>query len=117
MHNVYKQTVPLETRQAETSRIRARYPDRVPVIVQQSPNSSLPTLTKQKYLIPHDLTVGQFLLTIRQRLKMSSEQSIFLFVDNKLPPTSALFSELYQEHKDPQDGLLYLYIEPLQTFG
>ena len=49
-----------------------------------------------RYLVPADLTVGQFVYVIRKRIKLSSEKAIFIFVKNVLPPTgnSFLLSEL-----------------------
>ena len=40
-----------------------------------------------RYLVPADLTVGQFVYVIRKRIKLSAEKAIFIFVDNVLPPT------------------------------
>lgn len=40
-----------------------------------------------RYLVPADLTVGQFVYVIRKRIKLSAEKAIFIFVDNALPPT------------------------------
>ena len=45
-----------------------------------------------RYLVPADLTVGQFVYVIRKRIKLSPEKAIFIFVNNVLPPTGALFS-------------------------
>lgn len=41
----------------------------------------------RRYLVPADLTVGQFVYVIRKRIKLSSEKAIFIFVKNVLPPT------------------------------
>ncbi len=40
-----------------------------------------------RYLVPADLTVGQFVYVIRKRIKLSPEKAIFIFVKNVLPPT------------------------------
>lgn len=40
-----------------------------------------------RYLVPADLTVGQFVYVIRKRIKVSPEKAIFMFVKNVLPPT------------------------------
>lgn len=40
-----------------------------------------------RYLVPSDLTVGQFVYVIRKRIKVSPEKAIFMFVRNVLPPT------------------------------
>ena len=44
---------------------------------------------------------------IRKRIKLSPEKAIFIFVDEVLPPTAALMSSIYEEHKD-EDGFLYI---------
>jgi GABA(A) receptor-associated protein len=45
------------------------------------------------------LTVGQFVYVIRKRIKLAPEKAIFIFVDETLPPTAALMSAIYEEHK------------------
>lgn len=37
-------------------------------------------------------------------------QAIFIFVNEELPPTAALMSAIYNEHKD-EDGFLYVTCE------
>ena len=43
----------------------------------------------RRYLVPSDLTVGQFVYVIRKRIKLSPEKAIFIFTNNVLPPTGA----------------------------
>lgn len=67
--------------------------------------------------MPADLTVGQFVYVIRKRIKLSPEKAIFIFVDEVLPPTAALMSSIYEEHKD-EDGFLYItYAQPCFGFS
>lgn len=106
-----------EERKKECDRICAKYPDRYPVIVQKTEgNSSLPELKSKKFLVPKSVTVGQFVYCIRKRIKLTPEQALFIFINNTLPPTGSLMSEVYQAHKD-QDGFLYAYISGESTFG
>lgn len=35
----------------------------------------------------------------RKRIKLAPEKAIFIFVDDILPPTAALMSSIYDEHK------------------
>ncbi|KAE8956555.1 hypothetical protein PR001_g31694, partial [Phytophthora rubi] len=49
--------------------------------------SDIPDIDKKKFLVPADLTVGQFVYVIRKRIKLSPEKAIFIFVNNVLPPT------------------------------
>lgn len=47
-----------------------------------------------RYLVPADLTVGQFVYVIRKRIKLSAEKAIFIFIDNVLPPTGSFYKTL-----------------------
>ena len=44
-----------------------------------------------RYLVPADLTVGQFVYVVRKRIKLSPEKAIFVFVNSTLPPTGNVF--------------------------
>ena len=117
MESQFKKEHNLEKRKQESSRIRAKYPDRIPVIVERSYKSTdIPSIDKKKYLVPADLTVGQFVYVIRKRVKLSPEKAIFIFVNNILPPTAALMSAIYNEYKD-EDGFMYLSYSGENTFG
>ncbi|CAI5478704.1 unnamed protein product [Closterium sp. Yama58-4] len=114
--SAFKKEHPLEKRKAEASRIREKYPDRIPVIVQKAPRSDIPEIDKKKYLVPAELAVGQFVFIIRKRIKLHPEKAIFVFVNSVLPPTASLMSAIYEEHKDP-DGFLYMTYSGETTFG
>ncbi|KAH0841078.1 Autophagy-related protein 8 [Fonsecaea pedrosoi] len=107
MRSKFKDEHPFEKRKAEAERIRQKYADRIPVICEKVEKSDIATIDKKKYLVPADLTVGQFVYVIRKRIKLSPEKAIFIFVDEVLPPTHALMSSIYDEHKD-EDGFLYI---------
>tara|TARA_Y100000590_G_C15519564_1_gene938825 strand:+ start:478 stop:849 length:372 start_codon:yes stop_codon:yes gene_type:complete len=102
----------------ESTRIRAKFPDRVPVIVERSINTGvdIPNIKKQKYLVPFDITAGQFMFIIRKRIHLEPEHAIFMFIDNKLAQTSELFGTLYDNNKN-EDGFLYLTYSGENTFG
>ena len=107
---------PFEKRAAEAARIREKYPDRIPVICEKEPRSDIAPVDKRKYLIPIDLTVGQFVYVIRKRISIPPEKAIFIFVNNTLPPTAALMSTVYEQHKD-EDGFMYMMYSGENTFG
>ena len=96
------------------------------MICEKADRTDIPTIDKKKYLVPsvcaiytssilysdhrvwstevdmlviQDLTVGQFVYVIRKRIKLAPEKAIFIFVDEVLPPTAALMSAIYEEHK------------------
>ena len=113
----FKQQHDLATRKAESARIREKYPDRIPVIVERSAKSdTVPDIDKSKYLVPSDLTVGQFVYVIRKRIKIDSQKAIYIFVNNALPPTAAFLSSVYAEQKD-EDGFLYISYSGENVFG
>lgn len=105
-----------EKRKSEAERIRAKYPDRVPVICEKADRSDIPDIDKKKYLVPADLTVGQFHYVIRKRIKLAPEKALFLFCSNSIPPNAALMSTVYEEQKD-EDGFLYIQYSGESTFG
>ncbi len=106
-----------DQRKAESERIRSKYPDRIPVICEKADRSqSMADIDKKKYLVPSDLTVGQFMFVIRKRLKLPAEQAIFFFVNGTIPPTAALLSQIYDGHHD-EDGFLYINYSGENTFG
>jgi GABA(A) receptor-associated protein len=116
MRSKYKDANSFEHRKAEADRIRHKYSDRIPVICEKVEKSDIPMIDKAKYLVPTDLTVGQFVYVIRKRIKLAPEKAVFIFVDDVLPPTAALMSTIYEEHKDP-DGFLYITYSGENTFG
>ena len=66
----FKDEFPLESRVSESTRIRSKYPDRVPCIVEKAEKSDIPNIDKKKFLVPCDLTIGQFVYVIRKRIRL-----------------------------------------------
>uniref|UniRef100_A0A3B5KS71 GABA(A) receptor-associated protein b n=1 Tax=Xiphophorus couchianus TaxID=32473 RepID=A0A3B5KS71_9TELE len=107
---------PFEKRRSEGEKIRKKYPDRVPVIVEKAPKARIGDLDKKKYLVPSDLTVGQFYFLIRKRIHLRAEDALFFFVNNVIPPTSATMGLLYQEHHE-EDFFLYIAYSDESVYG
>jgi len=113
----FKKKFDFNTRLNESTKIREKFPNRIPVICEKIKNvKDLPDIDKNKYLVPTDLTVGQFMYVIRKRLKMPAEAALFLFVHGNIPPSSELMFSLYEEMKDT-DGFLYVHYSKENTFG
>jgi GABA(A) receptor-associated protein len=114
----YKSRNSFEQRSAEAFKIRQNFPGRVPVILEKTRNGkhALPDIEKNKFLVPSDLTVGQFIYVVRKRMALAPELALFLFINNSLPPSSAILRELYVTHSDP-DGFLYIEYSGESTFG
>jgi GABA(A) receptor-associated protein len=114
----YKADHTFHNRQAESLRMLNKYPDRVPVICQRNPRADkeCPYIDKNKYLIPMDLTLGQFIYVIRKRMQLPSEKALFIFVDGNILSNSSMISQVYQEYQD-EDGFLYISYNTENTFG
>jgi hypothetical protein len=97
----------------EALRLRTKYPDRVPVIVCFDKTI---TSEKNKFLVPKHFTVGQCLHVIRKRIKISSEEALYLHCNNELPVHSKLMSEFFTQYED-DDGFLYVSVSVENTFG
>ena len=116
--NNFKNSHSFEKRKYESSKIMEKYSERLPVIVQKKENNSnnIPTIEKTKYLVPRDLSVGQFVYIIRKRIKLDASKALFIFINNSLPATSELLDNLYEKNKD-EDGFLYIFYSGENTFG
>ena len=112
----FKHLKSLEERKIESKKIREKYPDRIPVIVEKNENSDIKEIDKNKYLVPSDLSFSQFVYIIRKRIQLHKSQSLFLFVNNKLVPSNKSVTEIYDSDKD-EDGFLYVIYNNENTFG
>jgi GABA(A) receptor-associated protein len=102
----------------EADRIMQKYPDRIPVIVSRNLNSkNTPEIDKCKFLVPVDLTMGQFLYVIRKRLKLNSEKALFMFIDNTVICNTELIHKVYSESYNKEDHFLYVVYSCENTFG
>ncbi|KAH9586681.1 Autophagy protein Atg8 ubiquitin-like [Trypanosoma melophagium] len=88
----------------------------LPVVCEKVNDSDIGDLDKGKFLVPSDLTVGQFAMVLRKRVQLSAEEAIFLFVGGAVPPVTAQMSDLYAKYKD-EDGFLYIKYSGEATFG
>ncbi|VFQ59561.1 unnamed protein product [Cuscuta campestris] len=112
----FKQQFTPEKRLQESQDMIAKYPDRLPVIVERYSKTDLPEMEKKKYLVPRDMPVGQFIHILGARLHLPPGKALFIFVENTLPQTSALMESVYESFKD-EDGFLYMCYSSEKTFG
>uniref|UniRef100_A0A672YZJ1 Microtubule-associated protein 1 light chain 3 gamma, like n=1 Tax=Sphaeramia orbicularis TaxID=375764 RepID=A0A672YZJ1_9TELE len=62
----FKQRKCLATRKDEVCSIRSKFPNKLPVIVERYiREKTLPLLDKTKFLVPFELTLGQFFCLLR----------------------------------------------------
>lgn len=115
--DIFKNLNSLEKRKSECERILKKHPERIPVIVcKNCKEGVLPDIDKQKYLVPKELTLGQFVYIIRKRIKLDPNQALFVLINNSLQPTNRLLEDIYSDSKD-EDGYLYIVYSSENTFG
>ncbi|WKX94882.1 hypothetical protein Q1695_011836 [Nippostrongylus brasiliensis] len=111
----YKEENNFEKRRAEGDKIRRKYPDRIPVIVERAPKSRLRDLDKKKYLKKVSIS-GQFYFLIRKRIHLRPEDALFFFVNNVIPQTMTTMGQLYQDHHE-EDLFLYIAYSDESVYG
>ncbi|PAA79011.1 hypothetical protein BOX15_Mlig033231g1 [Macrostomum lignano] len=114
----FKAKKSLGQRQAESYHIKTKFPAKIPVIVERyEKERTLPHLDKTKFLVPQELTMGQFATIIRNRMKIDHSQAFYLVVNNKsIASMSATIAEIYEEERD-EDGFLYMSYASQEMFG
>ena len=104
---------------AEWNQIQKDYPDYIPIVCEKDPKSkSTLTLSKKKFIVPPTLNMSQFGMLIRNKLKARQDEAIFFLVNGeKAIPGSTPLSEVYNNYKDPDDGLLYIMFSTEVLWG
>uniref|UniRef100_A0A7M4F659 Microtubule-associated proteins 1A/1B light chain 3C-like n=1 Tax=Crocodylus porosus TaxID=8502 RepID=A0A7M4F659_CROPO len=105
-------------RMREVLEICARHPTKIPVVVEwYQKEKHLPLLDCTKFLVSQDLSLSQFLVTLRTRMSLTSTQAFYLLVNNRgLPSLSTTLGEVYRDSRD-DDGFLYMTYASQDMFG
>ena len=111
----FKKQFSSKEREQECTKIRQKYPDRIPIIVEPYSNK-IDLIDKKKFLVPNEITIGQFLYIVRKRIKLNEAKALFLFINSTLPNSNAIISSIYEKEKDP-DGFLYITYSGENTYG
>ena len=118
-----------------SNRLTYKYPDRIPVVIEKNEHIAL---ENYKYLLPKNITIGQFMSIIRTKMNIASKQALFMFVKSYnspkesynspkesynspkesyvLVPMSETIENIYNIHKNG-DGFLYIKFGIENTFG
>lgn len=113
----FKRDYSFQSRLEESSRVLAKYPDRRPIICEKAIHQNdLPDIDKKKYLVPYDLTMGQFMYVIRKRMHLRPDEGLFLFANNQIVSGTSIIGHVYEGSRDP-DGFLYVKYAKENVFG
>mmetsp|Transcript_1157 Transcript_1157/g.1707 ORF Transcript_1157/g.1707 Transcript_1157/m.1707 type:complete len:141 (+) Transcript_1157:58-480(+) len=113
----FKERHTFEERLAEAQKKKTQNPKLVPVIVERHERSKLPDLEKSKFLVSGDLKQYEFLLNIKQKLKLNKTEALYFFSGSKrIDKPNTLIKEIYEVAQD-KDEFLYITYAELETFG
>ncbi|CAH2054409.1 unnamed protein product, partial [Iphiclides podalirius] len=120
-HNVkqcFKTKKPFITRKEEVMAIKSKFPTKIPLIVERyHKERNLPTLDKTKFLVPEDITMSQFLVIIRNRIRIKPNQALYLIINNRSMLSMSLTMAQAYEHYGDEDGFLYITYASQEVFG
>ena len=108
--------IDFQKRKNEAIRIKKKYPSSLPIIIHKNSNSDIQDIKKHKYLVPFGLTVAQLIYVIRKQIKLKPETTLFIYVNNRIPSSNLLISQLYKENKE-NDEFLYIEYSGENVFG
>merc|ERR1712080_35305 len=105
-----------DKRKAEGLKIRGKHPDKVPIILERLQTARMGEMEKKKYLVPTNITVGQFYYLVRSKINLRQEDALFFFINNMIPNSSTTLESLYQEHRE-EDYFLYISYSDESVYG
>lgn len=90
-----------------------RHPNRLPVKIDEESDVGI---DRRKYLIPREMTLGNFITYLRTRVELEHHEAMFVLIGGILPPISSTIETLYIEHVG-EDRLLRIVLKKENTFG
>lgn len=115
----YLRSTPLEKRKAISRKIITSYPGFVPVIVGRGETKVTPSIKKNKFLAPSNITLGKFLGIIRLHVETTHPHdpiSFFVSSSSSIPVNSMFMQQVHEKYKS-EDGFLYVSYVSENTFG
>lgn len=97
--------------------LRINYPKYIPVLIRSK--SEKIKLRKYRFLAGSDLTIAEFLVSVREKMivPLRYSESMYIFINDVIPRASATFFELYNDHKDKETEMLILTLCVENVFG
>ena len=113
----FKDKYSFEERFDEVQRIKKKYPEHIPVICEKERNGAgIASCNKFKYLLNPNMTIGEFIYMIRNKINLSPEKGLYFFINGVIPAMNEMMCTIYRNHKS-NDGFLYMRYTSENTFG
>ncbi|KAG6749747.1 hypothetical protein POTOM_046815 [Populus tomentosa] len=96
MGKSFKDEFTFEKRLEESQDNFAKYPLRIPGVAafRTHCNPQIPGVETLLYLVPRDMSVGQFIHILSSRLHLTPGKALLVFVKGTLPQTAALMDSV-----------------------
>lgn len=97
----------------EVELIKAKYPHHIPILIR----SNKIHFTQYKYLVNEEVTISEFMMILKKKIKLNSYEAIYLFINNTIPKGSTSLNNLYKSYKDLEIDMLIITVCKENTFG
>ena len=119
MNFKFKKEKTFEERRKEYEKIIKERPKKIPIICEKAPNCNIKEIDKPKtkYLVDGNLSLPQFMETIRKKLDITETEAIFLLANGKSALSqNETIATIYKKYKD-KDGFLYFAYANEEIWG
>jgi len=116
MEGSFKKANSFDKRIELSNKILKKHSNRIPVILEQTTTSRNLMLKVTKFLVSNESTIALFLIEVRNKSNLLETDSIFLYANGELIPTSFTMLQAYEKYKD-QDGFLYITVAKETTYS
>ena len=114
----FKKDVSLDKRKEASQTLLNKEPKKVPIILEKDPNCKLEGIAKTRHLILRSFTINKFIALIRQSIKISESDALFLSAKGKYSITGeTTIDEVYKKYKDKDDNFLYIMYSTEVVYG
>jgi GABA(A) receptor-associated protein len=93
----------------EAGKLREKYPNRIPVVVNTTGDL---VINRSKYLVPDDLTLGEFIIVLRKRINIKACEAIYMFINGKIYPSNMHLKTICGEN-----NFISISVAKESTFG
>jgi len=114
----FKKNNSLSERINKFTNLKKKYPNIVPIIIDNYNTDRNNELTKNKFLISKNERFYVLIMIVRKYLNLENQKSkaLFFYINNKLINQNELINNIYEKYKD-EDGFLYITYAYENTFG
>ena len=120
MKSSYKLEFTKKERLENSTKLIDQNKGQIPVICEKDEKSKMKALIKTKYLIKKEITVDQFIGTLRRKLQLDSNDALFLLANCQNNKYAIVGTEsignIYDKYKD-EDGFLYIIYSNEKVWG